>query len=313
MPFAKANGLRLSYETFGHADHPAILLIMGLGGQLVMWPESFCKALASAGYHVIRFDNRDIGLSDKLDHLGKPDLMRSSLRWTLGLPIKAPYLIDDMAEDAIGLLDALHIKTAHVVGVSMGGMIGQVMAARHPRRVRSLTLIMTSSGNRRLPGPTLAVRLRLVRRPRDLDRESLIRHGIGTWRLIGSPGFPSPEEELREKVAAQLDRNIHPRGFVRQMVAIMASGSRVPQLARVKTPTLIIHGAQDPLVPVAAARDLAKHLPHATLEIIDGMGHDLPRALLPRIEHLILHHAKHAERSHARVPADGEHTRPARV
>jgi len=313
MPFAKANGLTLSYETFGRPQDPAILLIMGLGGQLVMWPEPFCEALAAAGYHVIRFDNRDIGLSDKLDHLGKPDLMRTSLLWTLRLPIKAPYLIDDMAEDAVSLLDALGIKTAHVVGVSMGGMIGQVMAARYPRRVRSLTLIMTTSGNPRLPWPSLKVRLRLVRRPQTLDRDGLIRHGIGTWRLIGSPGFPSTEEELHEKVARQIDRNIHPRGFVRQMVAIMASGSRVRILGKIKAPVLIVHGQHDPLVPVAAARDLAKHLPQAKLEIIDGMGHDLPRALLPRIEHLILHHLKHAEREHGQSRERRGEGQPARA
>ncbi|HSW15211.1 MAG TPA: alpha/beta fold hydrolase [Solimonas sp.] len=302
MHHIRANGLQLSYETFGSAKHPALLLIMGLGGQLVMWPDSFCEALARGGYYVIRYDNRDIGLSDKLDHLGKPDIKRAGVMFTLGLPVKAPYLIDDMAADAVGLLDALKIKTAHVVGLSMGGMIGQVLAAKHASRLRSLTLIMTSSSNPRLRQPSLRVRLRMMKRPRALDRESLIRFGMDTWRVIGSPGHPASEEELREKVARQLDRNQHPRGFARQMLAIMASGSRVKLLPRIKTPTLVIHGADDPLVPVPAGRELAKLIPGAQLEVIPGMGHDLPRALLPKIEQLILHHAKHAERDHGPRP-----------
>lgn len=305
-----SNGIEIEYESFGKIDDPAILLIMGLGGQLVMWPDSFCENLARAGYHVIRFDNRDVGLSSKLDHLGKPNLMRSGLAFRVGLPLRAPYTLDDMALDAVGLLDALQIKTAHVVGVSMGGMIGQLLAVRHGARVRSLTSIMSHSGSRWLPGPRLAVQWRMVRRPQRLDRDGLIAHGIQTWRLIGSPGFPEDEQVLRDKVARQLERNIHPQGFVRQMTAIMAAASRAPLLKRVKTPTLIIHGRDDPLVPVAAARDLARHLPHAQLEIIDGMGHDLPRALLPRIEHSILRHIKHAERTHGR-PEDSTERRRA--
>jgi len=305
MHHARANGLQLSYETFGSPKDPALLLIMGLGGQLVQWPDVFCQALAKGGYYVVRYDNRDIGLSDKLDHLGKPDLLRIGLRYTLRLPIRAPYLLDDMAQDAVGLLDALKLKTAHIVGVSMGGMIGQILAAKHASRVRSLTLIMTTSGNPRLRQPSLRVRLRLMKRPEKFDRESLIRFGVETWRLIGSPGFPSTEEELRDKVARQLDRNQHPRGFARQMVAIMASGSRVNLLQRIKTPTLVIHGSDDPLVPVPAAHDLARHIPHAQLEIIPGMGHDLPGALLPKLEQLILHHAKLAERGVAPPAAKG--------
>ncbi|HEY1077510.1 MAG TPA: alpha/beta hydrolase [Fontimonas sp.] len=301
MPQIAANGLQLEYETFGHASKPAILLIMGLGSQLVLWPDAFCQRLAAAGYHVIRFDNRDIGLSSKLDHLGKPHLLRTSLAYTMGLKVRAPYRLDDMALDAVGLLDALGIKSAHVVGASMGGMIAQLLAAQHGARVRSLTSIMSSSGHRWLPGPTWPVRLRLINRPKTFDRDSLVAHGMKTWRMIGSPGFVEDEETLRAKIAGQIDRGIHPAGFVRQIAAIMASGSRVPLLRRIKAPVLIIHGKQDPLVKVAAAHNLARHLPNATVEIIDGMGHDLPSALLPRIEQLILHHLKHAERDHARA------------
>ncbi len=309
MPQISANGLKLEYETFGHAEKPAILLIMGLGSQLVLWPDAFCKRLAAAGYYVVRFDNRDIGLSSKLDHLGKPHLMRTSIAYTLGLKVRAPYLLDDMALDAVGLLDALGIKNAHVVGASMGGMIAQLLAAKHGPRVRSLTSIMSSSGHRWLPGPTWPVRLRLVKRPTTFDRESLIAHGMKTWRMIGSPGFVEDEGVLRDKISRQLDRGVHPAGFVRQISAIMASGSRVPLLKRIKAPVLIIHGRQDPLVRVAAAHNLAKHLPDAKLEIIDGMGHDLPSALLPRIEQLILHHLKHAERDHARAAPGADRRR----
>jgi len=302
MPHVRANGLQICYETFGNPSNPALLLIMGLGAQLVHWPDAFCEALAAGGYHVIRFDNRDIGLSEKLDHLGKPDLMRSGLLYTLRLPQKAGYRLDDMAEDAVALLDALKIKTAHVVGLSMGGMIAQVLGIRHASRVRSLTLIMTSSGNPWLKKPSLRVQMRMMSKPKARDRESLLQFGMNTWRMIGSPGYPSPEPELREYVGRALDRNIHPQGLARQMVAIMASGSRVKQLPRIKAPTLIIHGDKDPLVPVPAAHDLKKHIPEAQLEIIHGMGHDLPSALLPKLSHLILHHAKHAERSHGRKP-----------
>ncbi|MEQ1439812.1 alpha/beta hydrolase [Fontimonas sp. SYSU GA230001] len=296
MARIRSNGIELEYETFGRAGDPALLLIMGLGGQLVLWPDSFCENLARAGHHVIRYDNRDVGLSSKMDHLGKPNLVRSSLAYRLGLPVRAPYSLDDMTLDAVGLLDALGVESAHVVGMSMGGMIAQLLAARHAPRVRSLTSIMSSSGSRRVPGPKLAVQLRLVRRPQRLDREGLIAHGMQTWRMIGSPGFPEDEPVLRDKVARQLERNIHPQGFVRQMTAIMASGSRAPLLRRVTAPALIIHGKEDPLVPVPAAHDLARHLPHARVEIIDGMGHDLPRALLPRIERSILRHVEAAER-----------------
>ncbi len=301
MTTIRAGGLEFAYETFGDAKRPAIVLIMGLGGQLVMWPDSFCEALAAGGYYVVRFDNRDIGLSSKLDHLGKPRLLRMGLAYRLGLPLKAPYTLVEMAADTVAVMDALKLKTAHLIGVSMGGMIAQQVATQYGSRVRSLTSIMSNSGSRKVPGASLKLQMRLIRRPARLDRQGLIDHGIQTWRLIGSPDFRDHDDELRAKVERQFDRNHHPQGMARQTAAIMASPSRVRQLQRLKTPTLIIHGKQDPLVPVAAAHDLARHIPGARLEIIEGMGHDLPRALLPRIEHLVLHHLKHAERDHARA------------
>lgn len=295
MPQVRANGIQLEYETFGEPSAPAILLIMGLGGQLILWPEAFCRALAKAGHYVVRYDNRDVGLSSKIEHAGKVKLFRAGVLATLRLPVSAPYNLDDMAQDALGLLDALKLREAHVVGISMGGMIGQILAAKHGTRVKSFVSIMSNSGNPRLPGPRLELRLRLVRRPARLDRESLIHHSMQTWRLIGSPDYPVEDSALRTKVEHSFDRSHYPRGMARQTVAIMASGSRVPLLRRIGAPTLIIHGADDPLVPVAAAHDLMKHIPNAQLEIISGMGHDLPADIMPRLTELILSHVQGTE------------------
>ena len=288
MPQAQANGIKLEYETFGNPADPAVLLIMGLGGQLTLWPESFCKLLAQGGYYVIRYDNRDVGLSSKIDSAGKPDLMRAGIFHTLGLPVKAGYTLDDMAADAVGLLDALGIARAHVVGLSMGGMIGQILAARHGGRLRSFTAIMTSSGNRRLPQPSLKLRLRLTRRPKKLDRESVIRHSMETWRLIASPAYPTDDATLRAMVERDQKRCLYGRGMARQTLAIIASPSRVPLLRQIRVPTLVIHGQDDPLVPVAAGRELARRIAGAQLEVIPGMGHDLPEGLVPRVAGLIL-------------------------
>jgi pimeloyl-ACP methyl ester carboxylesterase len=301
MPQAQANGIQIEYETFGNAADPAILLIMGLGGQLVLWPEPLCQALARGGYHVIRYDNRDVGLSAKIDSAGKPDLSKAGLRYFFGLPVRSGYGLDDMAADAVGLLDALNIRRAHVVGLSMGGMIGQILAANHAARLLSFTAIMTSSGNRRLPQPSLKLRLRLTRRPQLTDRESVVRHSMNTWKLIGSPGYPTPDAELRAMVERDQQRCLYPRGMARQTLAIMASPSRVPLLGRIAAPTLVIHGLADPLVPVAAGRELAQLIPGAKLELIEGMGHDLPAPLLPRIAGLILDHLKGASAAAAKA------------
>lgn len=303
MPQVNANGLQFEYETFGDASAPPLLLIMGLGGQLVQWPDTFCEALARGGYYVIRYDNRDVGLSTRLAGAGKAKLMRAGVLMNLRLPIKAPYKLDDMASDAVGILDALSIQSAHVVGISMGGMIGQILAAKHSSRVRSFVSIMSSSGHRNLPGPSLRIQLRMVRRPKLLDRESLIQYSMETWRLIGSPGFPTPEEVLRAKVERSHDRAHYPQGMGRQTLAVLASGSRMALLPRINAPTLVIHGDKDPLVPVAAAYNLARHIPDAQLEIIPEMGHDLPPQLLPKLQDLILQHVKHADVAPARSPA----------
>lgn len=295
MPRAQTNNIELEYETFGNPADPAILLIMGLGGQLILWPEDFCRLLAQAGYFVIRYDNRDIGLSSKMQDAGRTRLMRAGLRAALGLKVQAPYTLDDMARDAVGLLDTLKIERAHVVGVSMGGMIAQLLAAHYPRRVDRLVLWMTTSGNPRLPGPSLKLRLRLVKRPKHTDRESMIRHSMETWRLIGSPKFPPDPATLRDKVERSFDRAFYPPGLARQTLAIIASGNRVLLLRRITAPTLILHGADDPLVPVHGAHDLARHIPGARMEVIPGMGHDLPTTLLPRLGGMILDHLQRSE------------------
>jgi pimeloyl-ACP methyl ester carboxylesterase len=300
MPQVRANNINLEYETFGDRGAPPIVLIMGLGAQLVLWPDELCAALAGAGHYVVRFDNRDIGLSTKLEQPRRPRLFRAALASRLGFKIRAPYTLDDMAHDTVGLLDALDLPRAHVVGASMGGMIAQIVAARHPQRVDSLTLIMSTSGNPRLPQARLDLQLRLVRRPAAGDREAIIRHSMELWRLIGSPQYPPGDEVLRAKVERSYDRSSYRHGLARQTLAIIASGSRVPLLRRIEAPTLVIHGAEDPLVPVAAGHDLAQHIPGARLSVIPGMGHDLPAPLLPTFSEMIARHAREAEHARGR-------------
>jgi len=278
-----ANGIALEVEDHGSPAGEPIVLIMGLGMQLVAWPDEFVAMLVDRGFRVIRFDNRDIGLSQHLDHLGVPNVARDAFRHLLGLPVASPYSIADMAHDTAALLDALGLATAHVCGASMGGMVAQHLAARHAKRVKSLTLMMTTTGSRWLPGPTLKVRAALLGRPADPKRfDSIVDHYVALYRLIGSPAYPMPEGELRERVARTVRRSNHPQGVARQLVAIAADGNRTPLLRDIVAPTQVIHGEADPLVPVAAGHDLARRIAGAQGDFIDGMGHDLPRALWPR-------------------------------
>jgi len=288
----QSNGINLEVEERGPAGGEPLLRIMGLGMQLTAWPENFVHLLAAAGYRVILFDNRDIGLSEKFDHWGKPDLLSATLLHAMRLKIHAPYRLNDMAADALGVLDALGVRRCHVVGASMGGMIAQILAATHPDRLKSLTLMMTTSGARRLPGPTLKARRALLSGPRNpRDIESVIDHGVGILGVIGSPGYPSDPAQLRARLGHGVRRSYHPRGMGRQLLAVAADGDRTPLLSKIRAPTLIIHGREDPLVPVACGVDLARHIHGAQLELIAGMGHDLPEALLPRLTASIIRHA----------------------
>jgi pimeloyl-ACP methyl ester carboxylesterase len=278
-----ANGIALEIEDHGSPAGEPLLLIMGLGMQLIAWPDGFVAALVERGFRVIRFDNRDIGLSRSFDSAGVPNLALDSIRYAVGLEVRSPYALADMAADSVGVLDALGIERAHVCGASMGGMIAQHLAAAHPERLKSLTLMMTSSGARHLPGPSLKVRASLVSRPKHpLEIESIVDHFVALYGLIGSSAFPPPKGELRARFTRSVKRSYRPAGTARQMVAIAADGDRSPLLARIKAPTHVIHGLADALVPVAAGRDLAARIPGATLDLIDGMGHDLPKELWPR-------------------------------
>jgi pimeloyl-ACP methyl ester carboxylesterase len=277
-----ANGIRLEVEDHGSPAGEPLLLVMGLGMQLLGWHEDFVALLVARGFRVIRFDNRDIGLSQRFDHLGVPNLAVESLRHALGLRVRSPYSLGDMAADAVGVLDALGIPAAHVCGASMGGMIAQHMARVAPARVRSLTLMMTSSGARHLPGPSFRVRTAMISRPPSNTVEAIVEHYVKLYALIGSPGFPTSPEWLRERFTVSVRRSYRPAGSARQMLAIGADGDRSPTLGAIRIPTQIIHGEADPLVPVAAGRDLKAKIPAATIDLVPGMAHDLPAALWPR-------------------------------
>jgi pimeloyl-ACP methyl ester carboxylesterase len=278
-----ANGIALEVEDHGPANGEPLVLVMGLGMQLVAWHPDFVAMLVERGFRVIRFDNRDIGLSQRFDHLGVPNLVLDSFRFAVGMKVSAPYTVATMADDTAGLLDALGIPAAHICGASMGGMIAQQLAVRHKARVKSLTLIMTSSGARRLPGPSLKVRSALVSRPKDASNvQSVIEHYVKLYKLIGSPGYPAADAYLQERLGQSVRRSYRPQGTARQMVAIAADGNRSPLLAQIRQPTQIIHGKDDPLVPVEAGHDLAAKIPGAEIDIISGMGHDLPTPLWPR-------------------------------
>jgi proline iminopeptidase len=292
MPSLNANGIRIAFDTAGDPKAVPLLLISGLGLQLTAWPDEFVEGLVELGFYVIRYDNRDTGLSTKFEHAGTPSLglawLKSLVRW----PIRPPYTVEDMADDAVGVLSALGVARAHVVGMSMGGMIGQLLAARFPSRVLSLTSIMSSSGRRGLPGPAPEVKRALTRRPKaDLDVESMIDQGVSLLQAIASPTYPTPEKLLRRRVARALRRNCCPGGVLRQILAVAASGDRTPQLRTIAAPTLVIHGAADPMVPLACGIDTAQAIPNARLEVIEGMGHDLPTQLLERLLALIDAHA----------------------
>lgn len=292
--YLMANGLRLAYDEFGDPKAPTIVLIMGLGAQMIAWPESFCQGLAKKGFRVIRFDNRDIGLSQKIETKKPVNILKLLLRKKLGLSVRPPYTLRDMAQDTIGVLDFLEIKKAHWVGVSMGGMIAQILAAEYPDHTLSLTSIMSTSGNPSLPEASWKIRNQMLSRPDRSNEKAYLKHSLKTWALIGSPDYPPSEDELTEKILSNLNRSYSPKGYKNHMAAIIESGDRRGLLRKIKHPSLIIHGKADPLVPMEAGLDTAKHIKGSSLELFEGMGHDLPKELVPKFVRLISQHAANA-------------------
>lgn len=274
---ARVGDIELTYQTMGDPASPTVLLVMGLGMQLVHWNPDLCRMIAGRGLHVVRFDNRDTGTSTKTQG-APPNLLAALLR----RPGAATYAIDDMADDAAGLLDHLGGDAAHVVGASMGGMIAQALAIRHPERVLTLSSIMSHPGERGGGRPRTRA-LSALLRPGAHDREAYVEQVVRTFRVIGSPGFPLAEEELRRAAAAAYDRSYHPVGVARQLAAILTATDRTPGLRRLRVPTLVLHGQADPLIPVAGGVATARAVPGARLVVVPGMAHDLPRAVWPRL------------------------------
>ncbi|MFN7030307.1 MAG: alpha/beta fold hydrolase [Sphingopyxis sp.] len=288
---AAVNGISITFEDKGPRDAPAILLVMGLGGQLTLWPDEFVDALNARGFRTIRYDNRDVGLSTRFDAAGVPNLKWMFVKSLLRLPVRSAYTLADMAADGVALLDDLGIARAHIVGVSMGGMISQHIAARYPDRVLSLTSVMSTTGNPRLPRAQKEAMQVLTSRPMSGDPEDLIAYSVRAAKVIGSPGYPPDEERLQRRVRSDFERGWYPQGVARQMAAIVADGDRRPMLKSIDAPTLVIHGEGDPLVPLAGGRDTADNIPGARLLTIPGMGHDLPLGLVDTLADAIAGHA----------------------
>lgn len=289
LHFCQVGGLRLAHTVQGDAHHSCVVLVHGLGQQLTAWPDSLVGSLVRQGYRVVRLDNRDVGKSSRV--AGHPNMGWIYVRAQLGLTSRAPYLLDDMADDLCGLIEHLAAGPVHLVGASMGGMVCQIVAARQPSLVRSLTSIMSSSGDHRLPKARPDVLRHLLEPPKRPTFEDALAYNVRIWELIGSPRYPTPRDVLVQRVKQDLERG-HPDagGTERQFAAILASGSRVSLLRHITAPTLVIHGDADPLLPMEAGKHVHRCTPGAHLEIIEGMGHDLPEALMPRIAGLIGQH-----------------------
>jgi len=300
-----ANGLQIEVDDTGGEDgRPVILLIMGLGMQLVAWPTAFVQQLVDAGFRVVRHDNRDIGLSQGFDHAGTGNVVWQTIRHRLGLKVRSAYTLQDMARDSLGVLDALGIAKAHIVGASMGGMIAQRIAAFMPQRATSLVSIMSSSGARGLPGPRREVTSMLMRRPLGRGEDALVAHSIRLLRLIQSPAYPQTDEALAERLTSSMRRSYHPAGLMRQMLAIGADAERPQLLPRIQSPTLVLHGDADALVPIACGEDTARRIPGSRFVAIPGMGHDLP----PEVCTILARHI--APFAHAAQAAQARDTTP---
>jgi pimeloyl-ACP methyl ester carboxylesterase len=290
MAQVDSNAIQIEYETFGEQDSPALLLIIGLAGQLIAWDEKLCQILAQHDHYVIRFDNRDAGLSSKIDEAGVPDIMKTIEAQMKGETINPPYTIEDMANDAVGLLDALDIEKAHICGMSMGGMIAQTIAINHPKRVLSLISIYSRTGDPEEPQPKPEAMEFLLTPPPE-ERDAFIECHMKLFNTISGPGFPYDQEWLRKSVANSYERSFCPQGAARQFVSMMAQKNRKPALESLSTPTLVIHGSDDPLIRVECGKSTAAAIPGAKLMIIEGMGHDLPHGgAWPQIIDAIVEH-----------------------
>ncbi|MEP3051831.1 MAG: alpha/beta hydrolase [Erythrobacter sp.] len=294
MPQITANGLTLEYEEHGDRAHPPILLIMGLGAQLTYWPIEFVDALVAQGFRVIRFDNRDIGLSQKFDGAKAPGMVWQILRQKFGFPAKVPYSLKDMADDAAAVLDALEIERAHVVGASMGGMIGQLFAVHHAHKMISFTSIFSTTGDSKLPQAEKAAIEALTTPPPSMEEGVLIENGIKIANAIGSPGFRPDPEWMRDRVRGHVQRSVYPAGLARQLAAIIDDGDRTARLANVSTPTLVLHGDDDPLVKVEAGHATAAAIDGASITTWAGWGHDLPMEMVEPLTQAIAAHARAA-------------------
>jgi pimeloyl-ACP methyl ester carboxylesterase len=291
--FVAANGLTICWDSFGRPTDPPLILIMGMGAQMIAWDDEFCEQLAARGFRVIRFDNRDAGRSSWLGHAGVPDVMGAMTRAYFRLPVSAPYVLGDMATDLHGLMEALGIRAAHLVGASMGATIAQTFAIRWPERVLSMTSIMSTTGDPDLPKPDTAV-VAAVMRPQPGTLEQYVEQYVDTWRVLRVGRFVEEEARDRQRAARNHARGLNPQGSARHLVAILASGSRRKALRTVSAPTLVIHGDLDPLVPLAAGVDTARSIPGAELMVLEGMGHALSMPLWPQMIDGIAHVAARA-------------------
>ncbi len=293
MPKAQINNIELEYETTGNPNAKPLLLITGLGSQLLAWSDEICESLASSGFFIIKYDNRDIGLSTKFDDAGVPDFTAINAAYARGEKPKVPYTLDDMAADAIGLLDALSIEQAHICGASMGGMIAQAIAYRYPSRVLSLTVIMSTTGNPELPPGKPEIMAQFFA-PVPSEREAYIEETVRRDRLIYGT-FPYDEDLGRAYRTSEYDRSYYPEGPIRQLAALAIPGNIKPYISAIRAPTLVIHGSEDPFYPIAAGKEIAATIPGAELLIIDGMGHSFPREVLPRIITAIVENSNKAK------------------
>jgi pimeloyl-ACP methyl ester carboxylesterase len=290
-----SNGTKIAYELYGDEQFPVILLIHGLGQTMLAWPMAMVDKIVGQGFRVLRIDNRDQGHSQKFDHLKVPNMLWQTLKFKMGFRVNAPYPLTDLMKDTLGVLDALNIDSVHVVGASMGGMISQLLAINAPSRVKTLTSIMSTTGNQKLPGPTKDVAAHIMKKRKMKSKQEMVDYHIKGWQLVGSPAYPASQKQLEEFVAEQMNRGMSAAGTARQMLASFDTPNRADDLSQLKMPCLVIHGTDDPLIRVEGGIETADSIPQAAMHLIEGMGHDLPVQLHDQICGLIVKQANLAE------------------